>query len=435
MARHPTLSSDGARSETPQFTFVDLFCGAGGFSEGFILADHTAGHLTPVGASDVNESARLTYERRFVSQLGFDLDYLERDVRDPKLLVELEDTLERKGLNNVDVVCGGPPCQGFAVFGARREADPRNDLFLSYLRAIQILKPAYFIMENVPGFVRMYGGSTVDRMYEATAQLVDPDYTLAGPLLVNAADYGVPQLRERIFFIGSRSDVRPLRTMPPPRADAFQTAGEAIGDLAFLRPWESAGEYHEDWQATSQFQIESREGRAPIRIDRSSLTKTLANHQAAKHSPEVMARFALMRPGEGLESIPAQAWDRHLKTRKKWCMRLKDNRPATTIVTLPDDLVHATQPRILTVRECARLQSFDDTFHFLGPRSTGGGGAGNKKRNLELPQYSQVGNAVPPLLARAIGEHLLEALSGGPDDPLLGESFSEEFGQLVSSNG
>jgi DNA (cytosine-5)-methyltransferase 1 len=411
MAAAPESLPRYRREHQRAFTFVDLFCGAGGFSEGFMLADHADGHLVPIAASDLNPTAQLTYENRFVRQLGIDLDYHRRDIRDPQLVRDLKRSLASRDLDGVDVVCGGPPCQGFALFGARRQADPRNDLFLQYLKAIQALEPAYFVMENVPGFVHMYGGSTVERMYDATAGLKSPSYSLAGPLLINAGDYGVPQRRERILFIGSRSDVPPLTSLPTRDAECESlSTGEAIGDLSFLRPWESAKEYHRDWPAADAYQAESRMGRLFAKLGMTNDSAVLANHEAARHSPEVIARFSMIRPGEGLESIPRAAWNRHLSTRKKWCVRLHESRPANTVVTLPDDLIHYGQPRILTVREAARLQSFDDTFVFLGPRSTGGGGAGNKKRNEEVPQYSQVGNAVPPLMSKALGEHLLSVL-------------------------
>lgn len=374
-----------------------------------MLAEHPDAHLLPIAASDVNGTAQLTYENRFLRQLDLDMDFYRRDVRDAQLIDELKGSLSTRGLDAVDVVCGGPPCQGFAVFGARRRSDPRNDLFLRYLKVVQALKPAYFVMENVPGFTRMYGGSTVDRMFEAVARM-DPGYSLAGPFLVNAAWYGVPQLRERILFIGSRADVPHLTTPPPKGRRAYISAREAIGDLSFLRPWESMSTYHQDWDAETKYQKDSRCGRLFARLGTSEDRSRLDNHEAARHSPEVMARFGLIRPGEGLESIPRAAWSRHLSTKKRWCVRLHEDRPSNTVVTLPDDLVHFSQPRILTVREAARLQSFDDTFTFLGPRSTGGGGAGNKKRNEEVPQYTQVGNAVPPLLAKAVGEQLIAAL-------------------------
>jgi DNA (cytosine-5)-methyltransferase 1 len=244
-------------------------------------------------------------------------------------------------------------------------------------------------------------------MHDEVGKMRPTRYNLTGPIKVRALDFGVPQIRERILFVGCRADVSAIRDIPP-TASAPVAVHDAIGDLAFLRPWESNGRYHEP--ALTKYQRDSRRGRLYAMLGLAPNGDQLHNHDAARHTPEVIARFAMMRPGKGLDSIPTGLWDAHLRSSKKWCVRLDPQKPSYTVTTLPDDLVHYEQHRILTVREAARLQSFDDTFQFLGPRSTGGGGKGNKKRNQELPQYSQVGNAVPPLLAQGIGFALLRAL-------------------------
>jgi DNA (cytosine-5)-methyltransferase 1 len=219
----------------------------------------------------------------------------------------------------------------------------------------------------------------------------------------------VPQLRERIIFIGARADVPTIEHIPPSGCRKI-TVQNALSDLAFLGPWEETHEYDRNYPPVTPYQTESRFGRLFGKYGIRQGSLGLTNHDAARHTPEVIARFALIPPGRGADAIPRPLWDAHLRTAKKWCIRLRADRPSNTITTLPDDLIHYSQHRILTVRECARVQSFDDTFTFFGPRSSGGGGRGNKKRNAELPQYSQVGNAVPPLLAAGIGEALLSAL-------------------------
>lgn len=399
------------------YSFVDLFCGAGGFSEGFMLAANSRGALRPIAASDINDTVQQTYENRFCEQLGLGLKFVPGDIRHPSVRRRIANAVAHSGDERPDIVCGGPPCQGFALFGARQRTDPRNDLFLSYLKMIEVLQPSYFVMENVPGLVHMYKGSTVPRIREAVEAMSEPGYVLTGPLFVNAADYGVPQIRERVLFIGSRTDMPLVDSVPPQRSpESYVTVGEAIGDLAFLRPWEHADTYDPSAPVDSEYQAQSRRGRLIAELPAGQVEGALWNHQAARHSPDVIARFSVMTPGSGLESIPRSLWDTHLQTKKKWCVRLRSDRASNTVVTLPDDLVHPTQPRILTVRELARLQSFDDTFRFLGPRATGGGGRGNKLRTVQVPQYSQVGNAIPPLLARAVGERLLAALASAAQD-------------------
>jgi len=407
LRRTPDHSDGPSRART----FVDVFCGAGGFTEGLLLAGDGVSAFKLIAASDISPMARLTFEGRFAEQLAIPHDFVLGDIRNKvlfeHLLQAIRDGLKGRGL---DVLCGGPPCQGFSVFGQRNQADPRNELFRHYLNLIDVLRPKYFVIENVPGLVRMYGGRTVARIEEGVASL-STAYTLVGPLLVNAADYGVPQLRERVLFIGCRGDVPPIEAIPGTTpADRRVSVGEAIGDLAFLKPWESAPAYSGSHPASTTYQRESRRGRLFEKWGLERADATLRNHDAAKHAPDVVARFSLIDKGKGLDSIPQELWTSRLKTAKKWCVKLDDAKPSYTVMTLPDDLVHFSQPRILTVRESARLQSFDDTFCFLGPRATGGGGVGNRKRASEVPQYSQVGNAVPPLLARAVGNELLQGL-------------------------
>ena len=395
-----------------QFTFVDLFSGAGGFTEGLLLASTEKAHFRLVAASDVHLNAQKTHVERFQKQLSLDYDFLLSDIRARCFAQKLANVIsDRMEDGTVDVVVGAPPCQGFSVFGRRKETDSRNGLFLPYLNAIQVLKPKYFVMENVPGLATMYGGKTVDQIFDAVGRMRPIRYKINGPIKVKAEKYGVPQLRERILFVGHRGDMEEISCIPVTYSGPPVTVQAAIGDLAFLRPWETDGAYHPEFPAKTRFQKESRRGRlyAKFRIPRKQ--HGLMNHQAARHNPAVLARFAMIQPGKGLDSIPRPLWETHLRSSKKWCVRLRADQPSYTLVTLPDDFVHYSEHRILTVREMARLQSFDDTFEFIGPRATGGGGKGNKKRNVELPQYTQVGNAVPPLMAKAIGSELLRVLA------------------------
>ena len=392
-----------------KITFVDLFAGAGGFTEGLLLARTDSSSFRLVVASDAHSFASLTHKNRFSHQLGFEYRFLTADIRNRGLVERLLLAAKQVACGSIDVIVGGPPCQGFSLFGKRDEQDPRNDLFVPYLRVIKAIRPKYFVMENVPGLALMYGGKTVIRIREEVEKL--GDYGLVGPITVNSADFGVPQLRERILFIGHRMDVQPIKNVPPTHTGPHVTVKDAISDLSFLRAWESNGAYHQGYPPVTEYQLQSREGRLFACLGIHGSREKLANHDAARHTPEVIARFAMVEPGHGFESIPASLWEQHLHSSKKWCVRLDPNKPAYTVTTLPDDLIHYEQHRILTVREMARLQSFDDTFEFLGPRATGGGGKGNKKRTQELPQYTQVGNAVPPLLARGIGLALLNALS------------------------
>ncbi len=401
--------------QSKTYNFIDLFCGAGGFTEGFLLADHNRFRL--IAASDINETSMLTHTKRYGDQLGMDYFFLAKSITDEDFIEKLVNGIEQISgpSGQIDVICGGPPCQGFSVFGPRQEKDPRNALFSYYLKVIEALKPKYFVMENVPGLAQMYRGKVVREIYKQVASMTPP-YDIVGPLFINSANFGVPQIRERIIFIGSRNDMPKINSIKPAcSSQDYITCGEAIHDLSFLQAWEKADSYSKDLRPSSRYQRESRRGRLFKKMGIKWDDEALFNHEAAKHSPEVIARFAMIQKGKGLESIPRQLWDKYLKTDKKWCVKLDDSKPAYTVVTLPDDFVHYATPRILTVRELARLQSFDDSFIFHGPRATGGGGIGNKKRRVELPQYTQVGNAVPPLAAQAVASHILEALDSASE--------------------
>lgn len=416
-----------------EYTFLDLFAGAGGFTEGLLLANHGTSQFRLIAASDVHPNARLTHEQRFRNQLGIDYSFLLEDISSVSFIENIINIVKtHTGKTTVDVVVGGPPCQGFSIFGKRNEEDPRNNLFLSYLRAIQMLNPKYFVMENVPGLATMYGGKTVQRIHEEVYNLKPIKYGIHGPIKINAADFGVPQLRERILFIGYREDMPPIKSITSTiYPEQYITVKEAIGDLAFLNPWEMSVSYENNYYPSCKYQEESRHGRLFLKLGIERTDNELKNHEAAKHTPEVIARFAMIEQGKGLESIPKALWKAHLHSSKKWCVRLHPDRPSFTVVTLPDDFVHYERHRILTVREMARLQSFDDTFEFLGPRASGGGGKGNKKRNSELPQYSQVGNAVPPLLAKAIANELLKYLDENYKENKI-ENSEKLFKKIVS---
>lgn len=395
-----------------EYTFVDLFSGAGGFTEGFLLAGNGKHEFRLVGASDIHRGAGATHLNRFRDTIGIDYDFLVKDIRDDDFIEQLVSNIRRSsGRETVDVVVGGPPCQGFSVFGKRDESDPRNNLFLHYLKVIEAITPKYFVMENVPGLVTMYGGKVVGRIHEEVAKIGPVKYRISGPVFVNASNYGVPQARDRILFIGSREDVPEVKKIGESGIRPPVTVKEALHDLSFLSAWESAQDYHPSFPAVTTFQVESRDGRLFKKLGIQRKRSGLFNHEAAKHTPDVIARFAMIEPGCGLESIPAELWEKHLSTNKKWCVRLHPDKFSNTVVTLPDDFIHYAKPRVPTAREMARLQSFDDTFEFLGPRTTGGGGAGNKNRAKDLPQYTQIGNAVPPLMAKGIGETILTSLA------------------------
>jgi DNA (cytosine-5)-methyltransferase 1 len=370
---------------------VDLFCGAGGFSLGFSNAGFEI-----LAASDYHESAEKTYTANLPAPfLREDITNLSSDVQP---LLDLDD-FDSEELN---VVIGGPPCKGFSTAGAYNNDDPRSSLLQHYIRVIGKLRPDAIVMENVPGAKNIADGAYVDAVLDGARDLGYKTRMLE----LNAADYGVPQFRNRLFFIGYQDEVP---VSPPVRTHTGETGqqrlgrsaieeqyisvADAISDLSFLSYGEEAEEY--ELPPTTDYQ----------RLMRRNHSGSLYNHIAPDHSKRVRERYEALDEGAGIDDLPQR-----LQTQKHTMIKYDRSRPANTVTTLPEDFVHYEQPRIPTVRELARLQSFPDWFEFKGPRTTGG-----PQRLDSLPQYSQVGNAVPPILAEAIGRHMRATLLG--NDP------------------
>jgi DNA (cytosine-5)-methyltransferase 1 len=367
-------------------TCVDLFCGAGGFSLGF----HRAG-FDIAGATDINPDALNTYSHNFpqIDIYESDINQIARDTGD------FLDALNTS-VGEIEIVIGGPPCKGFSTAGSMDPDDPRNSLIESYLKVVEKLDPAVVVMENVEGILGMEGGKYAQKIQE---ELRSQGYQVPPPQKICAAAYGVPQLRTRIFFTGFKSDT-PLQLPEPthhispnpelkpshPELDESSlspvlSVSDAISDLAFLGIGEESEKYVMEPQ--TEYQEDLRRGQ-----------KELFNHLSTNHGETVQKRLSMMPPGGTMDDIPEE-----YQTSKHTQQRFHPEHPAPTVTTLPEDMVHYEIPRIPTVRELARIQSFPDWFEFRGPRTTGG-----PHRKERCPQYSQVGNAVPPRLAEAIAE-------------------------------
>ncbi len=617
------------------FSFIDLFAGAGGFSEGFLQAEVNKKQFDFVLASDINENCELTHIARYNYQLGLDTEFLKKDITDPDFLKQLKEKINNR---QVDVVCGGPPCQSFSLAGLRKKYDKKNDLFSNYLDVIKLLRPKYFVMENVKGlltknngkvkelilkhirsiidineipdllsFIRKLIRTSPDRdklllnsillriqfenksneeLYEARNNFVsylfssftkfvsntfdyatsktdfdintirhglnllarneelisiqksiikekdvsyihndkfegkfdsflesiEPEniiieiekslynimskenvevdsllkslrlyispiedvlselnefvegtsqgeefkkikenlqlYRIDQPFVANTSNYGVPQNRERVLFIGCRKDQKLIKEIKPTvKADEKVTVFEALYDLDFINNGEAKYDYEpinlknqfngkaekyagllrkrsEDGRINTktgkQYAQWSKNGRLgnkynvqPAFYVRNSeqllnggkQPAILHNHQASKQNPTVLRRLEIIRSNGDYYTAKEELSKYGLSSKKRNYNVLKPEYQSPTVMTMPDDYIHYRVPRALTVREMARLQSFDDDFVFQGKRSTGG-----NKRKDEVPQYTLVGNAVPPLLARAIGNEILKRI-------------------------
>jgi DNA (cytosine-5)-methyltransferase 1 len=614
------------------FTFVDLFAGAGGFSEGFLQAEHNNKFFDFVVANDINENCELTHVVRYNHQLGLDAEFLKQDITEPDFLDNL---LEKIDGRKIDVVCGGPPCQSFSLAGKRKKFDKKDDLFSHYLEVIKVLQPKYFVMENVKGILTKEGGkikeliikeinSIVDtkeipvlntfikkirkesnsfifdtivkkvelekllekdkesgkenfirfvenRFKKITPKIadyktsktdenintirhgfnllartkewdklkrdiikekdfcnIDSDdfantftdflteigsenviskiensfkalkvptdykkdcediitalkiyttsfdesieilkshcnssqkkelvtilesirlYKIERPFVANASNYGVPQNRERVLFIGCRKDQKYISEIPATVSEEEKvTIFEALYDLDFIgnnqeahryeeidisaqyngtakkmakllrkrsidgKPISKGGKSFADWSKKGRLIERFKPQTKPFYVKNTQGLENgekyfdiLNNHKSSNQNDTVVERLGVILKKGNYKKAQPELEKLGLSTNKRNYNVLKPNEQSSTIMTIADDYIHYNSPRALTVREMARLQSFDDSFVFQGKRSTGG-----NNRKTEVPQYTLVGNAVPPLLARAVASEILK---------------------------
>lgn len=621
-----------------KITFLDLFAGAGGFSEGFLQAEHGDKLYDFLLASDINENCELTHLARYNYQLGLDAEFLRQDISEPDFLDNLIKKLKGK---QVDVVCGGPPCQSFSLAGRRKKFDKKDDLFAHYLKVIRQLRPKYFVMENVKGILtkeegkiremilqeiksivdlkefhqlldfvnqlrkqekeqsflldcyrlRLQFEQTSDKELESlkekyiqnvenkfrvlTPKIVDYKtsktdasistirhgfnllkrehelaiirkkvinekaacdldndffyedfnnfltaidaetiidrineafsllkyskefqkdvseivkaleifafsfdecvnelrefaikaklesrfleilshirlYNIDEPFVALASNYGVPQNRERVLFIGCRKDQKLIKTIPPTISENEKvTVFEALYDLDFVGNDDEKFNYEKvdlkakyngttekmmsllrkrkidgklddrkglsyaEWSKRGRLNGRFANARNPFYVRNfeelanqlSHVVAPLHNHKTSKQNEDVVKRLDIILNTGDYDLAKAKLKKIGLDSEKRNYNVLRPDGQSPTVMTIADDYIHYANPRALTVREMARLQSFDDSFVFQGKRSTGG-----NKRKTEVPQFTLVGNAVPPLMARAIALEILKCI-------------------------
>ena len=616
--------------------FVDLFAGAGGFSEGFLQAELGDRYYDFLLGSDINDNCELTHLARYNYQLGLETEFLRQDITEPDFLYNL---LKKLKGQPVDVVCGGPPCQSFSLAGKRKKFDKKDDLFAHYLNVIRVLRPKYFVMENVKGILTKEGGNIKEMILQEIKSIIDLKefhqllmfiarlrksekekpfildcynfrmqfenatekdleklrenyifnieskfrvltpkivdyktsktdknictirhgfnllkrtkelayvrkkvilekshsdldndffaekfdaflsaiesnsiieqvneafknlkpikvfhnevteiisaleiynysfeeciqglkpfvvnaqmenefdeilthirlYNIDQPFIALASNYGVPQNRERVLFVGCRKDQELIKVIPPTVNEKEKvTVFEALYDLDFLGNDDEKFTYENidlklKYNGTSEIMESlikkrtidgkpdenrgityvawSKKGRLNGRFSNPKnqfyvrnfdelgnplmhIVAPLQNHKTSKQNDDVVKRLEVILSAGDYDLAKKELKDIGLDSEKRNYNVLKPNSQSPTVMTIPDDYIHFSSPRALTVREMARLQSFDDSFVFQGKRSTGG-----NKRKFEVPQFTLVGNAVPPLLARAIGLEILK---------------------------
>ncbi len=342
-------------------TAIELFSGCGGMGLGLENAGFDI-----LYANDINKDATNTYKMNLNAKIVECGDVTK---------INPNDVQKRIGRKHVDLIVAGTPCQGFSTSGKRNPNDPRNKLFRQLLKFVNTFEPKFFVMENVSGLLSMEEGNVIKKIKKYFLQI---GYNVHHKVL-SAAEFGIPQNRNRVFIIGTKKEIGYEMLFPRIGKAKQVTVKDALSDLCFLQVGEKSDSYK--MKPKSQYQKTMRKN-----------SKRLCNHEAANHSQKVQNRFARIPSGINIRSIIAKK-----ETNKRDCYRLDPKKQSRTVTTLPEDFIHYQKNRIPTVREMARLQSFPDTFVFSGPRTTGG-----PRRIHQCPQYTQVGNAVPPMMARRV---------------------------------
>lgn len=335
-------------------TVLDLFAGCGGLSYGFV----NAGFKVIAGVDNWND-ALVTFKKNHDAQTLL-LDLAEFNPE------SIEQSLSQKP----DVVIGGPPCQGFSISGKRNPNDPRNKLYQGFVKTVGFFKPKAFVLENVPNLVSMARGAIKDQIISEFTEL---GYDVKYKVLL-ASDYGIPQNRRRVVFVGvlGKSNFK----FPEPQfLHDKRTCFDAISDL----PSESVNDGA----------INRKKPRSDYQRLMRSETDCVYNHQISNHNDKTVEIISMVPDGGNYKNLP-KALQSTRKVNIAWT-RLSSVKPSPTIDTGHRHHFHYKYNRIPTVRESARIQSFPDHFVFYGSKTS---------------QYKQVGNAVPPLLAKVIADEL-----------------------------
>lgn len=398
-------------------SYIDLFAGCGGLSLGL----HNAG-WRGIFAIEKSPDAFTTLKFNLIDCLN----HFSWPKWLPKTNLEINEVLtdyeeQLKSLNGkVDLVVGGPPCQGFSTAGRRKEDDKRNQLINSYIAFINLVQPKIIFFENVKGFTLEFkNNKSKGRRYSdfVVKSLTQLDYKVKGEL-IDFSEFGIPQKRTRFILVG----IQEKQFKSGKQIDEFfeqlftnrryflaskglrlnVNLQDAMSDLLFSNGKVkcpdsknfNSGVYSEPSSVYQRYMRQGIEGKIPD------------SHRFANHKPSTVSKFsAILNTAKKNKPI-----DREIKIKfrinKHTIIPLDGNGKSPTLTTLPDDYLHYKEPRILTVREYARIQSFPDWFEFKGKYTTGG-----KLRTQEIPRYTQIGNAIPPLFGEQSGLVLKQLIS------------------------
>jgi len=346
-------------------TLIDLFCGAGGFTIGFEME----GFESVLAIDKWNDAVNTyNYNRKNKDALSIDInDYTD------EMLINL-----KKKYKEITGVIGGPPCQGFSMVGKREVGDERNSLYLQYVRFVKTIMPKFFILENVKGLLSMEKGLYRDDIISRFSSL---GYNVCYKLL-KASDYGVPQSRERVFFIGLRKDIFMDKFFDfslVEKKDMVSTY-DALCDLPSLDSKEDPKKYKTEPQ--NKFQELMRKD-----------SNEVFNNEITMHSEQTKNIISMIKDGGNIRDLPEEYYK--VRNYNAAFKRMNSKQPSGTIDCGHRNYFHYSENRIPTARESARIQSFPDTYFFTGNKSS---------------QYTQIGNAVPVLLSNAIAKVIVTYL-------------------------
>lgn len=396
--------------------FIDVFAGCGGLSLGLLKAGFQG-----VAAIEKNPMAFETLRHNLIDGLRYKFDWPDwlpkQAMSCEQLLTDFSPYLISLA-GTIDVMVGGPPCQGFSLAGKRDSADPRNKMAEQYLELVKVVKPRFLIIENVTGFNSKFNevvqGDADKYRNQSYAEYISNELTSIGYSVsrgkLNCAVFGVPQNRYRYFIICSLLDDgvnlferlvgygEEFKSIKNLARGKHVSVCDAIADL------ETAGKSLRESNDSPVKGFKEIVYKLPdivspyLKLMHDGHIGAPNSLRLPNHKTSTVIQFIKIRqasePGKSLSKETRE----RLGLKKHAITVLSKNQPSPTITTLPDDVIHYSEPRILTARETARIQSFPDWFEFLGKYTTGG-----SSRKLECPRYTQIGNAVPPLVSEAIG--------------------------------
>ena len=331
---------------------IDLFCGIGGLSLGFEQAGFEV-----CAAVDMWADAVKTYNHNRKEKVAKVISVEDFNEKELSSIIATE---------KITGIIGGPPCQGFSTVGKREIDDPRNKMYLEFYKAVKLVNPDFFVIENVKGMLTLNKGAFVKDLLKRFGE-DGLGYTISYQLL-NAADYGIPQNRYRVFYVG----IKNKKFVFPEPFDYKLTAKDGISDLEGATQEKYGSEPQNDFQ----------------RVMRGNIKKPL-NQDYTTHTEKTISIISQVPDGGNIRDLPEEIW--HVRKYNKAFERMGTFKPSNTIDTGHRNYFHYSEPRIPTVRESARIQSFPDSFEILGTRGS---------------QYKQVGNAVPPMLSKIIAERI-----------------------------